>query len=218
MYEFHQVKHSLGLSILEKKREDALFWAYELYHSGFKEELWQYIMAFYLEHYVEYYPKFKTRLKKFYAEWKETGNDCLVGTVVGTIAILNCGEVDETHNKQFIIIYKEDRHKTVPVTYPARTYLNKVSVYSIHPNSKIIAQDNDGISVENIREAYLGQNWLYYCANTPIWDLRIKSARGKIIDENVVFENDDCLEEFYEKWGFEPDEQSMEIHTLHGIY
>jgi hypothetical protein len=224
LYEFHQVKHSLVFTIMEKKREEALFWAYELYHSGFKEELWQYIMDLYLEHYSECNPKFKTRLKKFYIEWRETGNDCLVGTVVGTLAVLNhCTresevEVNEKPNKPFIIIYKEDRHKTLPVTNPARTYLKMVSTFAIHPDSKSVAQELDGVSPETIREAYLGQKWIYYCSTTPLWASRLNEGRGQIVNEDIVFENDDFLEEFYDKWGFEPDEQSMEIHQLHGIY
>ena len=218
LYEFHQVTYSLGLTILEKKREDALFWAYELYHSGFKEELWQYIMQLYLEYYHEYNPKFKTRLDKFYAEWHETGNDCLIGTVVGTMSILNSGEVGEIPNRQFIIIYKEDRHKTVPVTQPVRTYLKKVSLFAVHPESKSMAQNIDGVSVESIRDAYLGQKWIYFCSKTPLWEFRLKEGRGQIVNEDIVFENDDLLEDFYDRWGFEPDEQSMEMHKIHGIY
>jgi hypothetical protein len=81
-----------------------------------------------------------------------------------------------------------------------------------------MAQELDGVSVENIREAYLGQKWIDYCSATPVWASRLKEGRGQIVNGDVVFENDDDLEEFYEKWGFEPDEQTMEMHKLHGVY
>ena len=69
-------------------------------------------------------------------------------------------------------------------------------------------------------ELLLRQNWLYYCAKTPIWMSRIEEGRG-FIQENtqtVEFNTDEDLEDFYDKWGLEPDEQSMEIHRIHGIY
>jgi len=81
-----------------------------------------------------------------------------------------------------------------------------------------MAQSFDGLVLSRVREAYLGPNWLYYCANTPIWESRIREHGGKVIGERVVFETDDKLETFYERWGLEPDEQPLEMHHWHGIY
>ena len=71
--------------------------------------------------------------------------------------------------------------------------------------------------LETVRNAYLGPNWLYYCIQTPVWEKRIREGGGKPVDGRVEFETDDLLEAFYDKWGFEPDEQSVEIHKIHGI-
>lgn len=212
LYEFDHVKYSLLESVREKKREEALFWAYELYHSGFREEIWQCIR----EELAKYSQKLERRLNTFYAEWQETGDACLIGTVVGTLTIRDPEskereEEDKQCTKKFIILYKEDRHQTVSVN-SARNYLKQVSKYPIRTRLSV-----------NEQSAYLGINWLYYCAKTPIWRSRILEGGGKILildgeERLIAFENDDLLEEFYERWGFEPDEQSVDVHEFHGVY
>jgi len=212
LYEFKLVEYSLQQSIIEKKREEALFWAYELYHSGFREEVWECVRQVYLQYYSASNPLFYTRIVKMYDRWKETGDVCLLGTVVGTLSVWDREEDKNTGknpSKQFIILYKDDRHQTVSAIYPPRHYLKQVSKYSIR--GRLTAAE---------REAYLGTNWLYYCAKTPIWENRIREYRGTILEGNgeVTFNTDEDLEAFYDKWGLEPDEQSTEIHTIHGVY
>ena len=210
LYEVDLVKQSLELSLIDKNREESLFWAFELYYSGFQEEIWQFIMRLYETHYQKYHMQFKTRLDSIYAEWKETGNACLLGTVVGTLAVWEVGKVIE--KRQFIILYRDTRHITHPVTMPTRHYLKQVSQFAIRLYDTNIS--------ENIREAYLGKDWLYYCSKTPIWEERIRAFNGIVDDEKkcVEFADDDSLESFYENWGFEPDEQPVEIHAMHGVF
>ena len=56
-------------------------------------------------------------------------------------------------------------------------------------------------------------HWLFYASKTPIWEHRILQYNGTINNEKktVEFENHELLEEFFEKYGFEPDEQTIEI-------
>lgn len=219
LYEFHQVKYSLQECILEKKREEALFWAYELYHSGFKEEVWEQIIHLYLLYYLEMNPKFKTRLEKFYKEWRETCDTCLIGTVVGTLSVwewdVDSENQSQKKNKQFIILYKEDRHNTVAPIKPARNNLKQVSLYPVH--SLFPTDEPFPNYSEMVRNAYFGPNWLYYCIDTPIWEVRIREGGGKPVNGSIEFESDDLLEDFYEIWGFEPDEQTAEMHNMHGV-
>lgn len=212
LYELSFVESSLELSLLDKKREEALFWVYEIYHSGFKIHAWQFTIALYNSHYITHYGKFKPRLDKIYAEWCETGDDCLLGTVIGTLASWNPNQASE--KRQFIVLYRDDRHITKPVISKPYHYLKQVSNYAVRFNEHI----DLGI-LQEVREAYLGKNWLYYCSKTPIWQERILSANGIADDEKkcVDFINEDALESFYDRWGFEPDEQPTEIHILHGI-
>jgi hypothetical protein len=208
LYEFNQVIYSLYSSLLEKKKEESLFWAYELYHSGFKYDAWCLVRDFYVENYAGYNSKITKRFDNIYLEWKETGNDLLLGTVVSTLAIMP--ERTAEPKKIFIILYTNDRHSTQPINGLARNYLKSVSQYPIRRETEEV----DSL----VQDAYLGPNWLDYCTETPIWQERIQSGNGCILENRVVFEKDDDLDAFYELWGFEPDEQPMTIHQFHGVF
>jgi len=214
LYERHQVEFSLQCALLAKCREEALYWTYELYHSGFQEDAWEWIRNLYVEFYEEHNPRFKALLDQSYTEWTETRDPCLLGTVVGTLALR---EVEGGKGEKFVILYKEDRHQTIPMIGKPRNYLRQVSQYPIRKEAIDLANYVLGISPEKVREAYLGMDWLYYCAATPIWESRIREGRGKVLGERVVFESDDDLEAFYEMWGLEPDEQCAEMHRWHGF-
>jgi hypothetical protein len=57
------------------------------------------------------------------------------------------------------------------------------------------------------------QNWLYYAAFSPIWHERLCKYDACIDEENekMVFDNEDNEEEFYDNYGYEPEEQLLEI-------
>jgi len=66
----------------------------------------------------------------------------------------------------------------------------------------------------NIEKAYK-EKWLFHASFTPLWRKRIEEYKG-IVDyekETVEFLNDSDLETFYEKYGYEPDEQTKEIQN-----
>ena len=200
LYEKEQVKRSLALAIGEYAREEALFWAFELYHSGFQEEVWALISELYTD--VEN-PSFSRFLEN---TWNQTKDACLLGTIVGTMSVRN--------NSRFIILYREDRHATATPhslgTGQAYQYLNQVSHYPI----RVEESENSA----RITDAYLGGNWLYYCRNCPVWKDRITRGGGRACNatKTVLFDSDDALEAFYDEWGLEPDEQSREMHLMHG--
>ena len=55
-------------------------------------------------------------------------------------------------------------------------------------------------------------NWLYYASFTPIWEKRIEEYNGIIDDEKkTVLFSDENMEEFYELYGYDVDEQSKEV-------
>lgn len=63
LYEIEEVKIALLLSLLNKD-EEVLFWAYELYYSGFKQELVDLIWKIYYEFYSSLNPAFEVYLLK----------------------------------------------------------------------------------------------------------------------------------------------------------
>jgi hypothetical protein len=143
----------------------------------------------YVEFYEEYNPRFKTHLDNLYLQWKETNDPCLLGTVVGTLALRDREVVEGGNGERFIILYKEDRHRTQEVQGKPRNYLRQVSQYPIRSEAKDLAKHICNVLPEMVREAYLGMNWLYYCADTPIWKTRIQEGRGVVDDlgKRVVF-------------------------------
>jgi hypothetical protein len=66
-------------------------------------------------------------------------------------------------------------------------------------------------NIQILRE--ITHHWLYYASRCPLWRERIDQFGGSIIDEEkmIIFENDDLLEGFYDKYGFEMDEQTLII-------
>jgi len=68
------------------------------------------------------------------------------------------------------------------------------------------------------RDAYalLRRHWEFFAYFTPIWKKRL-DAYGATFDPQkaeVFFPNDDLLEEFGEKWNYEPDEQSLPVQEM----
>ena len=62
LYEKEEVKISLITSILNKKEDDALFWAFELFYSGFTSELTELIWDLYYNFYATMNPGFEKYL------------------------------------------------------------------------------------------------------------------------------------------------------------
>jgi hypothetical protein len=56
-------------------------------------------------------------------------------------------------------------------------------------------------------------DWLYAASFSPMWQARIRAHNGTINKEAkaVTFEDDDDLEQFYEMYGLEPDEQRLDV-------
>lgn len=71
LYIKQEVEIVLILSILEKKEDNSLFWAYELYHSGFIEDLFILFIEIYYNFYATLNINFGTYLYKKYKEHVE---------------------------------------------------------------------------------------------------------------------------------------------------
>jgi hypothetical protein len=89
--------------------------------------------------------------------------------------------------------------------YKARKVLPKVCLY------KSVKMSENKI---NIKNKWLN-NWLFYASFSPVWKNRITKYGGKINikTEKVEFLNEDQEEEFYDIYGYEPDEQKKETQN-----
>jgi len=93
--------------------------------------------------------------------------------------------------------------------------------YKILPLAKIYAIDSDNYlslfdlkrETQDIKTAYY-YNWLYYASFSPLWRSRILKCNGVIDVKNrkVEFDDDD-IDDFYDDYGYEPDEQTIEVEN-----
>ena len=96
-----------------------------------------------------------------------------------------------------------------------------LSPHKILPLAKIYAIDSENylslfdLKRENqdIKTAYY-YNWLYYASFSPLWKTRIMKCNGIIDAKNQKVEfDDDDIERFYDDYGYEPDEQTIEVEN-----
>jgi hypothetical protein len=81
------VVHSLFLSLLNRDREQAKFWIYELYHSGFKEECFTLVWKLYYQLYAGFFVNLEQLLKEQTLKWMEDNTrDWTIGTIVENMA------------------------------------------------------------------------------------------------------------------------------------
>jgi hypothetical protein len=66
---------------------------------------------------------------------------------------------------------------------------------------------------QDIKTAYY-YDWLYYASFSPLWNSRILKYNGVIDEKNkkIVFDDDD-IDEFYDVYGYEPDEQTADVEN-----
>ena len=69
LYVKEEVEAALLISIFEKHLDSALFWAYELYESGFKEDLLHYIWTIYYNFFAANNPIYEITMLKLQKRW-----------------------------------------------------------------------------------------------------------------------------------------------------
>lgn len=248
LYEKTEVLHSLLFALLNHNRNEALFWAYELYFSGFEMELAQWIRWIYATFYSQvdtwFYEFMEINLRRLETLPIEEERNCLVGTVISNLShraydiqafasqYMNLSfehQKPEIRNHRIYIQFRSrDLAKymthTLENTHSSpRAYLRTVSNYPIRKSESIFMRkyvyaSNESVFKKDTHDPYL-YNWLYYAAQSPIWKSRIAEYGGMIDDAErlVLFPDDEQHESFYDKYGYEPDEQSEEMNLIHGV-
>lgn len=83
LYEKTCVEYSLLIALLERNSEKALFWAYELYFSGFKNQVFSLIWKYYYLLYGCFHVQLERYMKKKTKQWLNNKKDyVLLGTIV----------------------------------------------------------------------------------------------------------------------------------------
>lgn len=121
-------------------------------------------------------------------------------------------EVDEFKKYETLeVVFTPKENKKSP-TLPAYQILPLTTTHNAINEDKFLSLFELKREKGDINQAYLNQ-WLYYASHSPIWLQRIQAYRGKRNEQTqkIVFENDEMEEEFYQKYGYEPDEQKKEV-------
>jgi hypothetical protein len=232
LYIKEEVMISLVISILEKNREESLFWAYELYWSGFQEETFEFLMSFYGEMFESLNPRLKKFLQSQVDSWKQDHNKHFtLGTIVRNLAdksrkfqvdtfVLKVPPIVDSKIKDHkFYIELEDKDITQYDTISPvqgelpRLTLGKVCRFSTRKEyNNIFGSGHKSLAQKEILDAST-MKWDYYASFSPVWKERIEDHNGKIDDviKRIVFDDEDDQEEFYDRYGYEPDEQCIGI-------
>jgi hypothetical protein len=229
LYSKEDVFHSLFISVLDKNPEEALFWGYELYFSGFQHDVMEYVMRIFRELSFHVSPRFVRKINELYQQWMVDNNlHHILATMLWNLAI-NPFDIS-----QFVLAYFEiSLSNKQPIGSPSKLFIrfsdSDISKYKnlIHDLSSIphrlfktaaIYPAHKHISVLflttdiGFRQQYIN-NWLYHASFSPLWRERIQDFHGIIdhISQNVVFPDDDCFDNFYSLYGYDTEEQPLEV-------
>jgi hypothetical protein len=225
LYIKEEVLASLALSIFEKQKDEALFWAYELFNSGFQECAMEFLIAVYREMFKADNPRLENFLNARYDEWTA---DRTLTHILGTMVINLCdltrkfnveGFITQkfppptkTKDSAFYIMFSEDaakKYDTVLDEAPRLT-LEKACIYSARKNANAVFKcGHVDLSADQLKDM-LFYKWIYYASFSPVWMDRILQYGGTVDHDTTSVE---FLEpdDFYSVYGFEPDEQKPDV-------
>ncbi len=207
LYNYSNCIKNLEITISEHLQDETLFWAFELYYSGFRDDATK-VCKSAIEHLEN--KKRKSAMKKLIKDYETTPNETTFAKMVGNLAM--------PENSRFIIDYDEQIINKCKTILPNNTTIKHWNV--LQHACKYTSRVTEGLEIYNI---VFGSDWLYYASATPIWSDRIKKYNG-IVDHNkktVIFPEDPTdhmMQAFYSRYGYELDEQPMQVkHRILGI-
>ena len=227
LYSFIDVRQSLFLNILDGNHEEALYWAYELYWSGFTGCTFEHLLETYDMMFIED-EMIKERMRGEYNKWR-LDNSLYenLGTIVINLCFqsyriskfvdkffkIKCNDMSNWRESSnlYININKKDVEKYSINYDDEKRYkiLGMEYKYNLRTEYSKIFQLTE-IDIVERREELLS-NWEYYAYKCPYWREAIDKCEGVIDNNKIAFKSDDKHEEFYEKYGLEIDEQSLKI-------
>ena len=223
LYNLEEVKLSYLIALLNKDLDRAYYWMFEMYYSGYGAEAFEMNCVLYANVYV-YRSNIASKFKDESDAWALDHDPVHLGTVVKNMVrqpmrisrfvrkIWNIKYVKDTvipmPPKAYIRATYKDIEKYETVTGNPTTILTRAIKYPINK------EFNEMFIIDTLTREDWELNWLVYAKNTPIWEQRLAEYLGP---DGTTFASDDKLEEFYDKYGYEPDEQSMDIQNMiHG--
>jgi hypothetical protein len=210
LYLIQDVKASLMLSILDRQRKEAFYWAYELYFSGIEEETFCLLqnMA---------YTKYNKKCAAFVDKQKELWDNnrdhyWILGTIVWYLCerpysvgafvkeyckdddvlskIQTASEISRSYNRSssissniIVILEEKDVMKYVNMETTTPRYLlthPDLTKYRIR-NYCATMFENDHVEIDRDTMVRLYRDhWMYFACASPLWWKRIRKHGGKM--------------------------------------
>jgi hypothetical protein len=231
LYSKIDVKQSFLLALLDRNHDEALFWGYELYYSGFKHDVFIYLSNIYEFIYSNDNPTLREPFRLLVDEWKKDNSlEWNLGTIIMTLSMrkydltkfmkayfdFDCiepcnNETNKNVQKHNLIIRVKEKdinkYKNIKIKKPSQ-YLKIGCRYPIRKEL------NDIFNFVKVTRLDFENYWLYYCRDTQYWIDKILEFDGGIDHDNkqIVFPNDTLCDKFYDKWNIEPDDQPEYIY------
>ena len=96
-------------------------------------------------------------------------------------------------------------------TLPRKRLYSISGLIGYGPLDRYCVTDDNGASLET--DHLMWRHWEYFAYGSPLWKERfdVCGAQENHTKRIMTFPDDDKLDTFYEKYGYEPDEQSREV-------
>ena len=186
LYDKAKVETTLYHAILQRDYPQSAFWAYELYFSGFEEEVVEQLNEIYRDRFEKNHRKLGLYFQKKQTELK--GKPELIATLLKNL--MKNPDVPETPGVKFINVkpHHIESFMTKEPKGPRWKFLREVCLYGVL-----------GECSQEERFKYR-QDWLNCVVQTPVWRERMKGYENWTEDEEEAFHN---------RWDYEPDEQPL---------
>lgn len=225
LYNKSKVLDKLEECILNGREDEAYFWAYEIYFSFLETELFERFFAILKVNYSGF-PRLYKYLFERYSEWKiewdKSVQSGITTLTIDNVPNNNLHMIIPVFIKNIIIRNREKKEPKVQFYIKIPMDIEFLIIYktkfitparkTLQINCKYSLFDTTNSNNKELLKEFT-DHWLYYASRSPIWRERIYNYSGEIDHEEkmIIFENDDLLEDFYENFGFELDEQTIEI-------
>ena len=218
LYERKEVLIALMESLLQNDKNRSMFWAYELYYSGYDEVVFDHLMRIYEKYYEKSCPKFRSFFLEKYRQWKSTNEymtqiekDRLLALILLNLLYRN----NEPDTNKYVFVHIQTHVYYYPFYNNKQSKAYRVLIeccrYGVNDNGWLNKYE-DKLSKREPTDLF--DHWEYYMyCNNPIWKKRIQEKKGYLNEEKktIEFMNTMYEEEFYTKYGYEPDEQPLEL-------
>lgn len=204
---YNKIYHPLLISIKNRQWIDICYYLNKLFKSKTREESYEIYHTIF-----DYLLRDKPAMYKIFEDsWKARIDKRDFHFTLKMICKLNLRTTCVSVKTVYVSPLKEDIEEIKSLETPV------VPVYKTLPNRRWFKID-DNIGSFDLKRYNIpnykteNYNWEYYASFTPLWKERMDEFKATInhVDKSIEFEDDDSLEGFYERYGYELDEQSKD--------